>query len=113
MDEDLASYGPLWCAVNACFKEYLSLVLALRHLKDVKFSVCDGNHRRQAWLNVISCLHSIDFLWHYMVDFIVLDTQGKLEVVMLAMHDIKKYIFSTSNYSTISPMIVTSCVLIS
>jgi hypothetical protein len=27
-------------------------------------------------------------------------------VVMLAMHDSNKYIFSISNYSTISPMIV-------
>jgi hypothetical protein len=41
-----------------------------------------------------------------MVDSIVLDTQEKLGVVMLAMHDINKYISSTSNYSTISPMIV-------
>jgi hypothetical protein len=29
----------------------------------------------------------------YMVDSIVLETQGKLRVVMLAMHDINKYFF--------------------
>jgi hypothetical protein len=112
-DEDLASWGPFRCAVNAHFEEYLSSVPVLRHLKGVKFSVCDGNRRKQAWLNVISYLHSTDLSWHYMVNSIVLNTQGKLGVVMLAMHNINKYIFSTSNYSTISPMIVTSCVLIS
>jgi hypothetical protein len=47
-DEDLASWDPLWCAVNARIEEYLSSVPALRHLKDVKFSICDGNHQRQA-----------------------------------------------------------------
>jgi hypothetical protein len=72
-DEDLVSWGPLWCTVNAHFEEYLSSVPTLRHLKDIKFSVCDGNHRRQAWLNVIFRLHSIDLSWHYMVDSIVLD----------------------------------------
>jgi hypothetical protein len=48
-DEDLQSWGPLWCAVNTRFEDYLSSVPELRHLKGVKFSVCDGNHRRQAW----------------------------------------------------------------
>ena len=46
-DEDLVSWGPLWCVVNACF-EYLSSILTIRHLKGIKFSVCDGNYRRQA-----------------------------------------------------------------
>jgi hypothetical protein len=46
-------------------------------------------------MNVISCLHSTDPSWLYMVDFIVLETQGKLGVVMLAMHDINKYTTST------------------
>jgi hypothetical protein len=43
-------------------------------------------------MNVISRLHSTDPSWYYMVDSIVLETQGKLGVVMLAMHDINKYI---------------------
>jgi hypothetical protein len=42
MDDDLESWGPLWCAVNDCFEEYLSSIPTLRHLKGVKFSVCDG-----------------------------------------------------------------------
>jgi hypothetical protein len=41
-DEDLQSWGPLWCVVNNCFEDYLSLVPALRHLKGVKFSIVMG-----------------------------------------------------------------------
>ena len=59
-NEDLASWDPYWHAVNARFEEFLSNVSRLRKLKGVKFSFCDGNHQRQAWMNVISCLHSID-----------------------------------------------------
>jgi hypothetical protein len=40
-----------------------------------------------------------------MIEFIVLETQGKLGVVMLAMHDINKYISSTYSYLGISFMI--------
>jgi hypothetical protein len=40
-----------------------------------------------------------------MVDSIVLETQGMFGMVMLAMHNINKYISSTYNYSTISSMI--------
>jgi hypothetical protein len=91
-DEDLASWGPYWCAINARFEEYLSSVPGLRDLRGVKFLVCDGNHQRQVWMNVISCLHFINPSRKYMVDSIVLETQGKLGVVMLAMHNINKYI---------------------
>jgi hypothetical protein len=95
----------LWYTVNTRFEDYLSSVLELRHLKGVKFSVCDGNHRRQAWWSVISRLHSTASSWYYMVDSIVLEAQGKLGVVMLAMHDINKYISSTFSYSSNSFMI--------
>jgi hypothetical protein len=91
-DEDLLSWGLYWRAVNARFEEFLSSVPRLRDLRGVKFSVYDGNHRRQVWMNVISRLHSTNPSWHYMVDSIVLETQGKLGVVMLAMHNINKYI---------------------
>jgi hypothetical protein len=59
-DEDLASWGPYWRAVNDRFEEFLSGVPRLRELRGVKLSVYDGNHRRQAWRNVISRLHSTD-----------------------------------------------------
>jgi hypothetical protein len=91
-DEDLASWGPYWRAVNDQFEEFLSSVPRLRELRGVKFSICDRNHRRQAWMNVISRLHSTDPSWHYMVDSVVPETQGNLGVVMLAIHDINKYI---------------------
>jgi hypothetical protein len=42
--EDLQSWGSLWCAVNTRFEDYMSSVPELRHLKGVKFLVCDGNH---------------------------------------------------------------------
>jgi hypothetical protein len=43
-------------------------------------------------MNVISRLHSTNPSWYYMVDSVVLEIQGKLGVVMLAMHNINKYI---------------------
>jgi hypothetical protein len=60
LDEYLVSLGPYWRAANTRFEEFLSNVPGPRGLKGVKFSVCDGNHRRQAWMNVISRLHSTD-----------------------------------------------------
>jgi hypothetical protein len=44
-------------------------------------------------MNVIFRLHSTDPSWHYMVDSILLETQGKLGVVIVAMLDINKYVF--------------------
>jgi hypothetical protein len=35
IDEDLQSWGPLWCTVNTHFEDYLSFVPKLRHLKGV------------------------------------------------------------------------------
>jgi hypothetical protein len=78
-DEDLQSWGPLWCVVNTHFEDYLSFVLELRHLKGIKFLVCDGNHRRQAWWNVISRLHSIDPSWYYIVDLLSKRLRASLE----------------------------------
>jgi hypothetical protein len=43
-DEDYQSWGPLWCAVNTRFEDHLSSVPELRHLKGIKFLVCDSNH---------------------------------------------------------------------
>ena len=46
-----------------------------------------------------------------MVDSIVLETQGKLGVVMLVMHNINNYTSFTWCYSIISPMIDITFVL--
>jgi hypothetical protein len=43
-------------------------------------------------MNVISRLHSTNPSWYYMVDSIVLKSQGKLGMMMLTKHDINKYI---------------------
>ena len=58
------------------------------------FFVCDGNHRRQAWLNHIDRLYRTDEDWHYLVDSIILDTKGKNGFVMQVMHNINKYVHS-------------------
>jgi hypothetical protein len=105
MDEDLASWDPYWRAINDRFEEFLSSVPRLRELRVVKFSVCNGNHRKKAWMNVITRLHSTVPSWYYMVDSIMLETQGKLGVVVLAMHDINKYILYASYFPTISALI--------
>jgi hypothetical protein len=99
LDENLQSCSPLWYSSNDRFKDYLSSI-ALKHLKGVKFSICDGVHQRQAWWNVISRLHSTDLSWYYIVDSIVLETQHKPGVVKLMIHDIDKYIFYIQILST-------------
>ncbi len=78
MDE----WDPLWKEKNATFEEYVDSQPALKFLKNLKFFVCDRNHRRLAWMNVISRMYSTNPDWHFAVDSIVLDTKGKIEIVM-------------------------------
>ena len=93
---DKAAWGPLWDAENDSFEKYLTSVPELKALSNLMFFVCDGNHRRQAWLNHIERLHRNEASWHYKVDAIVLDTKDRIGVVMQVMHDINKYVlFST------------------
>ena len=89
-EADKASWGPIWSSKNEEFNSYLQSVPELAGFKDLMFFVCDGNHRRQAWLNHIERLHKTDDAWHYMVDSILLDTKGKIGVVMQVMHNINK-----------------------
>lgn len=84
------SWGPIWNSKNDEFNSYLESVPELFGVKDLMFFVCDGNHRRQAWLNHIERLHKSDEAWHYMVDSILLDTNGKIGMVMQVMHNINK-----------------------
>ena len=87
---DKAAWGPLWDAENESFEIYLASIPELKSLSNLMFFVCDGNHRRQAWLNHIDRLHKQDASWHYWVDAIVLDTKDRIGVVMQVMHDINK-----------------------
>lgn len=89
------SWGPIWNAVNEEFNSHLRSEPALKFLVDHKFFVCDGNHRRIAWMNHITRLHSTKRKWHVSVDSIVLNTRNRIGVAMQAMHDINKYNFLT------------------
>ena len=89
-EADKLSWGPIWSAKNEDFNSFLLSIAELASFKDLMFFVCDGNHRRQAWLNHIQRLHKTDEAWHYSVDSILLDTKGKIGAVMQVMHNINK-----------------------
>ena len=89
-EADKLSWGPIWSAKNEDFNSFLLSIPELASFKDLMFFVCDGNHRRQAWLNHIQRLHKTDEAWHYSVDSILLDTKGKIGAVMQVMHNINK-----------------------
>ena len=87
---DKASWDPIWRAKNEDFNSFLLSVPELSGFTNLMFFVCDGNHRRHAWLNHIERLHKIDEAWHFLVDSIILETKGKIGLVMQVMHNINK-----------------------
>ena len=89
-EADKASWGPIWNSKNDVFNSFLRSVPELANFEKLMFFVCDGNHRRQAWLNHIQRLHNTEEAWHYTVDSILLETKGKIGVVMQVMHNINK-----------------------
>jgi hypothetical protein len=89
-DTNRQTWNGHWRAADQRFEEFLLSKPSLQHLSNVKFFVCDGNHRHQAWMKVISRDHSLEVKWHYSVDSIVLDTKGRIGSVMQVMHDINK-----------------------
>jgi hypothetical protein len=89
-EADKASWGPIWNAKNEEFNDFLLSVPELVNFKNLMFFVCDGNHRRQAWLNHIERLHKTEEAWHFLVNSILLDTKGKIGIVMQVMHNINK-----------------------
>jgi len=90
MEEEMASWNPIWKERNAIFNAHVESVPEPRFLKNLKFYICDGNHRLLSWMNLISRRYSKEWDWHCAVDSIVLDTKGKTELVMHVMHDINK-----------------------
>jgi hypothetical protein len=82
------NWGSIWNEKNEEFNRYLLSVPELSHMENLMFFVCDGNHRRQAWLNHIDCLHKNDHSWHFGVDSILLNTKDKISLVMQVMHNI-------------------------
>lgn len=89
-DDMMASWGPLWQVENDRFNIFLDSDPELRWMSKMMFYVCDGNHRRQAWMNHIERLHKNEASWYYSVDSIVLDTKDRISVVMQVMQDINK-----------------------
>ena len=89
-DADRQSWNAHWRAADLRFEEFLLSKPSLQHLSNVKFFVCDGNHRHQAWMKVISRDHPLEVKWHYSVDSIVLIRKVVLVQVMQVMHDINK-----------------------
>jgi len=49
---------PIWNSVNDNFNNMLKSQPVLKCLVDHKFFVCDGNHKRTAWMNYIMRLHA-------------------------------------------------------
>ena len=88
--EEMDEWSPPWKRKNAEFEDILEADPALKYLKNSKFFVCGGNHKLLAWMNVISRMHADNYEKHYAVDSILLNTKGKVELVMQVMHDINK-----------------------
>ena len=102
---DKTSWGPIWLAKNDVFNTFLLSDPHLASMTNLMFFVCDGNYRRQAWLNHIDRFHRTDASWHYLVDSILLDTNGNTGHVMQVLlfilsitFLIKYYIVSNSFY---------------
>jgi hypothetical protein len=88
--QDKEKWGPLWDEENEKFNKYLRGIPGMQDYVNMMFFVCDGNHRRLAWMNHIERLYKNEPSWHYSVDAIVLDTKGRIGLVMQVMHDINK-----------------------
>lgn len=89
-EDEINSWDPLWKQRIDIFNAYVDSIPELRFMMNMKFYVCDGNHRRLAWMNLITRRYSMDMDWHVAVDCIVLETKGRIELVMQMMHDINK-----------------------
>ena len=89
-EEDMSMWDPIWREKNEVFTHYLDSRSELKFMKNLKFFICDGNHHRLAWMNVIDKCYPVNPKWHYLVDCILLETKGRSELVMQVMHDINK-----------------------
>ena len=89
-EADTWKWGPIWTKKNEEFNNFLLTVPELACFTNMMFFVCDGNHRYQAWMNHIDRLHKTEESWHYLVDSILLDTKGRIGLVMQLMHNINK-----------------------
>ena len=101
-ESDKAKWGPIWNQKNDEFNDFLLSVPELAPLTNMMFFICDGNHRYQAWWNHIERLHKTDESWHYSVDSILLDTKGRIGLVMQVMHNINKSVLPLNHTTSTS-----------
>ena len=52
-DKEMSKWDPIWREKNKVFTRYLDSRRELNFLKNLKFFICNGNHHRLAWMNVI------------------------------------------------------------
>ena len=52
-DVEMSNWDPIWREKNELFTCYLDSRRELKQMKNLKFFICDGNHCRLAWMNVI------------------------------------------------------------
>ena len=52
-------WDPIWREKNEVFTRYLESRSELNFMKNLKFFICDGNHRRLAWMNVIDRCYTL------------------------------------------------------
>jgi hypothetical protein len=88
--KDRSDWGPIWQSESDKFDLYLDSQDSLRFMKGKMFFICDGNHRRIAWMNHITRLYANDQSWHYSVDTIILETKGRVGMLLNVMNDINK-----------------------
>ena len=69
-DEEMSRWNPIWREKNEAFTHYLESRRELKFLKNLKFFICDGNHRCLAWMNVIDRCYPLVPKWHFLVDCI-------------------------------------------
>ena len=58
-DDEMSKWDPIWREKNKMFTSYLDSRPELNILKNLKFFICDGNHRRITWMNVIERCYTL------------------------------------------------------
>ena len=71
-EDKMSKWDPIWREKNEVLMRYLDSRPELNFLKNLKFFICNGNHRQIAWMNVIigatyysrsSIVSLISFYW--------------------------------------------------
>jgi hypothetical protein len=84
------SWNAHWHSKNEKFESLLLGNPNLKFLSRQTFFVWDDNHKLQAWLLYIQHVHNEYPKWHYLVDFIVLDTSHGLVELFTTMKYLNK-----------------------